>query len=177
MPINPEVLGAIGGNGLTAGDYAGMTPEQIAMVAGQGQKDRQIMLGTVLDMSQQELAERKQAQDEMQQDRMFKMMQRQEARQEFETMHKAMFDQMNYGLQKKRLALEQQQTSAALQNAGLEREKLGLQLNELRQQQDTLGKMKDKYLEMPGYSNAFGSIWKQQIIRINISATTELNLL
>lgn len=163
MPINPEVLSAIGGNGLTAGDYAGMTPEQIAMVAGQGQKDRQIMLGTVMDMSQQELAERKQAQEEMQQDRMFKMMQRQEARAEFQTMHSAMFDQMKYALDKKRLGLEAQQTQAALANSGLEREKLTLQLDELKRQKETLGKMQDKYLEMPGYTDEKGNPLKMSI--------------
>ena len=163
MPIKPEVIQAIGGNGLTAGDYAGLTPEQIAMVAGQGQKDRQIMLGTVMDMSQQELAERKQTQEEIQQDRMFKMMQRQEARAEFQTMHSAMFDQMKYALDKKRLGLEAQQTQATLANAELEREKLTLQLGELKQQKDILGKMQDKYLEMPGYTDEKGNPLKMSI--------------
>ena len=163
MGLSPEVLTAISGGGLTAGDYAGMTPEQIAMVAGQGQKDRSMQISMVENMRQSELAERKQTQEEMQQDRMFKLMQRQEARQEFQAMHSAMFDQMNYGLQKQKLALEKAQTQATLQNAGLEREKLDLQLNELRQQKATLDKMKDSYLEVPGYTDAEGKPLKMSI--------------
>ena len=163
MSINPEVLSAIGGGGLTASDYAGLTPEQISMVAGQGQKDRQIMLGTVMDMYQQELAERKQQQEEMQQNRMFKMMQRQEARQEFQAIHSAMFDHMQLGVQKQRLALEKKQIDASLSNAGLEREKLEIQLKDLRHAEDTLGKMKDRYLEVPGYTDEAGNPLKMSI--------------
>jgi len=163
MGVRPEVLAAISGGGLTAGDYAGMTPEQIAMVAGQGQKDRSMQIGMMESMRQSELAERKQTHEEMQQDRMFKLMQRQEARQEFQTMHSAMFDQMKFGLEKQKLALEKAQTGAALENASLEREKLGLQLKELKQQKDTLDKMKDSYLEVPGYTDQDGNPLKMSV--------------
>lgn len=163
MGVRPEVLAAIGGGGLTAGDYAGMTPEQIAMVAGQGQKDRAMQIGMVENMRQGELAEQKQAYEEMHQDRMFKLMQRQEARQEFQTMHSAMFDQMKMGLEKKKFELEKMQTQATLANAGLERTKLNMQLKELQQQKDTIDKMKDSYLEVPGYTGADGKPLKMSI--------------
>lgn len=163
MAIRPEIIQAISGGGLAAEDYAGLTPEQIAMVSGQGQKDRQIMLGTVMDMQQQELAERKQTQEEMHQNRMFSIMQRQEARAEFQAIHSQFMDRAQLGLQKQRLQLERMQTEASLQTHGMEQEKIGLQLNELKYQQDTLNKMKDRFVEIPGYQDADGNPLKMSI--------------
>lgn len=173
MGVRPEILAAISGGGLSAGDYAGMTPEQIAMVAGQGQKDRNMQIGLVENMRQSELAEQKQTQEEMHQDRMFKLMQQQEARQEFQAIHGAMFDHMSYGLQQQKLALEKMQTSAALANSSMERKKLDMQLKELNEQKLTLDKMRDHYLEIPGYTNQDGTPLKMSIGELYATGTLD----
>jgi len=163
MPVRPEVLNAISGGGLTADDYAGLTPEQISAVAGQGQKDRQIMLGTVMEMSQQELADRKQQQDELHQDRMFKMMQRQDARADFETMNKTMLDQAQLALAKQRMSLEAAQTKASINASNISAEMHSFQLNKLKSQEDLIGKMKDVKMDVPGYTDESGKPLKMSV--------------
>ena len=163
MAIDSSVLSAIGGGGLTESDYAGMTPEQISAVAGQGQKDRQIMLGTVMELSQQKLAERKQDTDEMHQDRMFKLMQNQDARAEFESINKAKMDQAQLALQQQRLKLEAAQTSASVANSSMQTELHKYQLGKLKQQDTTLSKMRTSMMEVPGYTDDAGKPLKMSV--------------
>ena len=163
MPVSTEVLQAIGGNGLTAGDYAGLTPEQIQSVAGHGQQDRQLLFSVAQQMQDQALAERKQQFEEQHQDRVFKLMQRQDARADFESMHKTLMDKAQLGIQQQRLQLERAQVGASMANAEMERKVKQRQLAMLDAQDKTVSAMKNNYMEVEGYTDAEGNPLKLSI--------------
>ena len=147
--INPEVLKAISGNGLTAGDYAGLTPEQINMVAGHGQQDRSQQLGLVMNMQQNEMAERKQQFDEMHADRTFQLMQNQEIRQRYQMLIDTGFKAASHQLQQKQLGLEEMKTNAAIATDKVQQEKLQLEIDAIKRQQSKLELLDKTYVETP----------------------------
>lgn len=172
MPVKEELLTAMAGGGLAAEDYAGMTPEQIAAVAGQGNDQRKLMMGVVDQMNQQENFERKQSFDEQHDNRMFQLMQRQDARQEFETIHKSMLDQVRTTLEQKRLGLEAQRTNADLATNKLQQDMLSKQNSILQTQIYTVDKMQKNIISVPGLLDDKG-----QPVKMSIASMHSLGLL
>lgn len=167
MPIDPKIISAIGGGGLTAADYAGLTPEQIQMVAGQGQKDRQIMLGTVMDMSQQELAERKQQNDEFMQNEQLKLMRRKEARDEFQTMHSVYMGNLEHVLKKKQIELDSLRTNAAVNADKKQLEVLDAQLKDLTRQREVVDGLRSREVVVPGLEGDDGKAVKMNMAELH----------
>lgn len=147
--MNPEVLKALAGGGLSAGDYAGLTPEQIQMVAGQGQQDRQLMLGAVKQQSDAEMEERKQAHTEMHNDRVFQVMQNQETRANYQLMMDAGFKAMGHQLEQRKLGLEQQKLSSALLTDETQRKLLNAQIDEVNKKASLVKNLETVMVELP----------------------------
>lgn len=163
MPINQGVYQALAGSGLSAQDYAGLTPEQIQMVAQQGTHDRQLISGVISDMRQQDAVERKQNYEEMHQDRVFKIMQRQDARQEFETLHNAMLNDVKIQMEKRKLALDEMQTRSSLANNALARKQAQVQLAGLKKNMNALDSMQNVTMQIPGFNDEKGQPIKMTI--------------
>ena len=162
MPYE-NVIQALGGGGLTASDYAGLTPEQIQAVAQHGQNDRKLLSGIVSDMRQQDLAEEKQAFDEMHSNRMFQVMQNQEAREQFKMLVNGGMEMAKVGLEKKRLGLEAQRTASQLKKDDMEMRGLDAEYEQTMLQHDMLQKMTTKFVEVPGMADADGKPAKMSV--------------
>lgn len=147
--IRPEIMQALAGGGLTAQDYAGLTPEQIQAVAGHGQHDRNALFGVVQNMQQAEMQTRKQDFDEMHQNRTFQLMQDQERRAQFQTLVDMGFKAAAHQLDQRRLQLENMRTRSAMNVDEAQRKKLDLEIEDIRKQRERVSMLDDTYIEVP----------------------------
>ncbi len=147
--IRPEIMQALAGGGLTAQDYAGLTPEQIQAVASHGQQDRQLLHGLVSDMQQSEMQERKQSFDEMHQNRTFELMKNQESRAKMQMLVDTGFKAAGHMLQQRQLQLEALRTDSAIKTDEKQREKLGLEIDSINRQVKLLNTLDTTYVETP----------------------------
>lgn len=147
--IRPEIMQALTTGGLTADDYAGMTPEQIQAVAGHGQKDRQLLHGVISDMQQSEMQERKQDFEEMHQNRTFDLLKNQETRAKMQMFVDTGFKAASHMLQQKQLQLESMRTNSAIATDKAQRDKLNLEIAAINRQTGLLNTLDTTYVETP----------------------------
>lgn len=172
--IGEHLYQALGGSGLTAQDYAGLTPEQIAMVAGQGQQDRQLISGVISNMQQQELAERKQAFDEMTKNREYQLMQNQDARAQMQLMLDASFKVVGAKMDQARLGLEAARTKSALATDEHQRKVADRQLAQMDAQQQMLKDFSTVVVELP-FSDKEGKPAKTSLGAVLLGAPSLAN--
>lgn len=149
MTVSRETMEHVAGYGLTAADYAGMTPEQIMAVAAHGQKDRQIIYDATSDIERQKMEERKQDFEEAYKTTMLELMQNQDARDEFRAVNDAMLGQMTMKLQQQQLELSRMQIDSSLSLNSLQRKALQMEIEEKQKEIGFLNKIRNTQVVLP----------------------------
>lgn len=158
-----EVISALGEGTLQAQDYYGMTPEQISALMQKGSDDRKMVANLAMDVRRQELDERKQAFEELRQNRMFELMQKQDAREEFKMLMSQGMDIARTQLERKKLSLDAARVNSAIATDAMQRKKLDYEYQMLKRNEEALSTMTDKYLPVPGMTDDEGEEIKMSI--------------
>ena len=156
--MNQAVVEAFRGGGLTAADYAGMTPEQMQMVHGAGMQNAQMALGIMQNQQEQQYRQ-EQAQFQREQFEFQKQVEHQrmelakraDVRAEVDIMTNQMFKAADYKLRQQELDLSRRLTTAQLGKLGAETIALKDQLEITKARREAMQAVGTEVVQIPGF--------------------------
>ena len=156
--MNQAVVEAFRGGGLTAADYAGMTPEQMQMVHGAGMQNAQMAVGIMQNQQEQQY---RQAQAQFQREQFefqkqvehqrMELAKRADVRAEVDIMTNHMFKAADHKLRKQEMELNEKYITAQMGKLSMETDALKEQMTQIKQRREAMQAFGTEVVQVPGF--------------------------